>query len=468
MIRRQAGQAFILVLILLAIGALLVVPALRLTGSSLKSSQIVTRRARLLYAADAMQEYVISRLLYDTAWRDTQLAADGDTAYLYLDLCGVSVNATVVMRAVPGQGGVALATDDVIQPTKTVTASNPVSTDPLRVDNDSFQTFTYIIRLEQLSNNNTAGLDAVYDILPKDFGTGFYVNDSSYIRVDGGPWQFIANPLVEGVSSQTRLRWPASGNFTSPIRDFNVRQVKELKFQIALSLPPSARNSVQGNWVVLKPWDSTSGPQAPIIVGTQPNPYVYSDNGLIVVTKTANPDIILPGVVQDITYTVNMTSQDGSNHKIVKITDYLPPEFFYANNSTSGISTANPTITLKTINGVPRQELVWSFSPQVDINSGATITMTFQARTTKDVSGSYYNEVMAEANFPSPPIFDGIGIDTTEYQTGYSWNSGAVVVPAYDSETQAGDVVLGSNLAIDANLALLGQTSMAIISYQIR
>ena len=57
--RRQKGQAFILVLILLAVGSLLTVPALRLTSTSLKSSQVVTRQVKALYAADAAQEYVI-------------------------------------------------------------------------------------------------------------------------------------------------------------------------------------------------------------------------------------------------------------------------------------------------------------------------------------------------------------------------------------------------------------------------
>ena len=63
--KREGGQAFILVLILLTIGALLIVPTLRLTYTSLKSSQIVGGQARALYAADAAQEYVVWKLRYD-------------------------------------------------------------------------------------------------------------------------------------------------------------------------------------------------------------------------------------------------------------------------------------------------------------------------------------------------------------------------------------------------------------------
>ncbi len=452
--KRQAGQAFILVLILLAIGAMLVVPALRLTGISLKSSQIVTRHTRLLYAADAMQEYVMWKLLYDTGWRNDNLGNDGATAYVSLDLCGVSVNATVVMRAVPGKGGITLSTDDVIQPTKTVS--------PDTVPNGSYQTFTYIIRLEQLSNNNTQALDAVYDILPKSFGTGKYVANSSYISTDGGPWQSIGNPLAESYGGQERLRWPNSGNFTSPIRNFNVRQVKELKFQVSLTLPSSANNNILFNYAVIKVGSITSlsGPQAPITIGAGSQP---DADGMLSLTKISSPNIIMPGVIQDITYTMYVSNNDTSSHNIDKITDYLPPEFYYVDNSTIGFGNANPTATLKTINGVNRQELVWIPVPaQKQLAAGQTRTLAFRARTTKDVSGSYYNEVLMESDFSLPQIYSTIGVTSSDFQSGYSWNSGTVIVPAYDSETRAEDVV------IDANLALRGLSSISINSYQVR
>ncbi len=454
MMKRHAGQAFILVLILLAIGAMLVVPALRLTGTSLKSGQIVTRQARLLYAADAMQEYVMWKLLYDTGWRDADLSEDGATAYLNLDLCGVSVSATVVMRAVPGKGGVTLSTDDVMKPTKTVSPSS--------VPNGSYQTFTYIIRLEQLSNNTTQGLDAVYDILPKVFGTGKYVANSSYISVDGGAWQSIGNPSTATYGGQERLRWPASGSFTSLIRDFNVRQVKELKFQIALTLPSSANDNMLYNYCVIKVGSVTtfSGPQAPIKLGNGSKP---DADGMLTLTKTSSPSVIMPGVIQDITYTMYVSNNDTSNHNIEKITDYLPPEFFYTNNSTIGFGNANPTTTMKNINGVNRQELVWVPVPaQKQLNAGQTRTLTFCAETTKDVSGSYYNEVLMQSDFNLPAIYSDIGVTSSDFQSGYSWNSGTVIVPAYDSSANAEGVV------IDANLALKGLSSISITSYQIR
>jgi Tfp pilus assembly protein PilX len=72
--RGESGQAFIMLLIILAIGTLLVVPAMNLTSTSLKSSEIVYDEVRSLYAADGAQEYVLWKLRW-TDWGST-LARD--------------------------------------------------------------------------------------------------------------------------------------------------------------------------------------------------------------------------------------------------------------------------------------------------------------------------------------------------------------------------------------------------------
>lgn len=64
-IKGESGQAFIMVLIVLAVGTLLVVPAMNLTTTSLKSSEIVYDEVRSLYAADGAQEYVLWKLKWD-------------------------------------------------------------------------------------------------------------------------------------------------------------------------------------------------------------------------------------------------------------------------------------------------------------------------------------------------------------------------------------------------------------------
>ena len=450
--KRETGHAFILVLIILAIGSLSVVPALKLTGTSLKSSQIVTREVEAMYAADGAQEYVLWKLLYDGL--GANFTYDGDNVTFQCDVCGKEVDILLIMRATTSEGGLVLATDDVVRPTKTVT--------PDTVPDGNSRTYTYTIRLEQISDNNTQGLDAVYDILPKSFDLGDYLAGSSYLRVEGGEWENIADPLIEVEANQVRLRWPASGNFTSPIRDFEVRQVKELKFQVTGTL---LANKVHCNWAVLKPWDTVSGPQAPINVGSPANPGVCSEDGLLTVAKTSDPQIIQPGVVADVKYTINITNLDGFTHSIEEITDYLPAGFTYTDNSTSGLTTLNPQQSLENLNGVDRWKLTWA-APElppaghISIASDETLTLTFWITTTKDVSGSYYNEVEVLSDVPVPKIFSDIGVFEGDYFISYSWNTGAVIVPAYDSQADADQVLIDANMAL-----ILG--GIAITSWQI-
>jgi len=455
--KREVGQACILILILLAVGVLLVCPALMLTTTSLKSSYVLTKDVRALYAADAAQEYVLWKLTYDGY--GAEFTNNGDSDNFTVNLCGIPVDVTVVMRATEGKGPICLATDDVIRPTKTV--------DPDTVPNDTYTTFTYTIRLEQLSDNTSQGLDAIYDILPRGFDEDFYVSGSSTLSVDGGSPLSIPDPFIDIVGGQALMKWPAdydwetgTGVFSSDpldadhyfhgIRDFSVRQVKELEFQIASELP---HDEVLTGWVVLKPWNTLSGPQAPITVGSPAEPEVFGDDGLLTVTKVSNPQVIQPGVETDIEYTVEITNRDTETHHIEEITDYLPAGFSYTDNSTSGLTTLEPQQSVEYRCDQERQKLLWTRDEfpggtDVSIASGETLTLTFGAMVTKDVSGSYYNEITVAPDTFAPSIFSKVGVSDEDYYANYSWPTGAVIVPAYDSRADADGVIVDANMAL--------------------
>ena len=89
--------------------------------------------------------------------------------------------------------------------------------------------------------------------------------------------------------------------------------------------------------------------------------------------------------------------------------------------------------------------------------------MTFWAKATKDVSGSYYNEFVVVPNTPIPGIFQPPDMNVTydDFNVGYSWNTGAVMVPAYDSSTES------EGITIDANMALI-LGGISIKSWQVR
>jgi len=443
----QAGQAFILVLILLAIGAIMIIPVLDLGRISLKSSQTVTRQSKELYAADAAQEYVMWKLLYTPYPLElSQLGVDQPDEFS-VDVCGTSVNVTVVLRAVASWRGVILIGDTPIKPTKTV--SGPVS-----------GIYTYTIELEQIGSDSSMGLDAVYDILPADFAAGDYQSGSSLLSVDNGPWQdVIGNPLIESFGGVERLRWPASGSFASPIREFTGGQVKKIQFKMAST--SLKNNRTYYNWVVLKPWKALSGATAKIVTGTGATP----QGGLINVTKSAIPPFVAPGVPTNITYTIRVTNQQGSVDQIQVIDDYLPPGFEYI-GPTSGMTTIDPVRTYGPVNDVDRWKLEWTKAQfpggnDISIASGATMTLTFLAMTSEIVSGSYYNELTVQMKNPVPAEFSSLGLTYADFNSGYTWNSAPVIVPAYDSSATAGDTTT------DANLGVTGD-SVVIYSYQVR
>lgn len=469
--KREGGQALILVLILLAVGVLLVVPALRLTATSLKSSQIVLPRVKALYAADAAQEFILWKLLHDGLAMELMQSADPNpSAHYDLDVCGALVSVTVYMRATVGMGGVTLATDDVIKPTKTVEHQFL----PAPVLGKDWYDYEYTITLEQLSDNTTQGLDAIYDILPPGFSpSGIYEIDSSKISLDGGStWQSIPDP--QWVPSPGYLKWPADynkdtseGAFSSDpgdaahyfygIRDFAPRQVKMIRFRIKGRLD---NDQVHCNWVVLKPWNTLSGPQAPITVGEPDIPGECVDDDVLDVTKTSFPEVIPPGVETNIEYSISITNMYTQARSIETIIDYLPPGFEYSGNvsgyrDTEELDFMEPISEMVTLNGVEREQLTWTkdqFPGGIDLSiaSEQTITLNFNAVTIKDVSGSYYNEVLVflKETGITNSAFAEAGVTIEDFFENYSWNTGTVMVPAYDSSANATGVTINANMAL--------------------
>lgn len=452
--KREAGQALILVLILMAVGVTLVVPMLQFAFTTSRGGQIVTQNLKSLYAAEGGADYVMWKLL-NTAYTSS-FTYNGQQDSFQVDVCGIPVNITVVMRAVPSWQGVTLARNDVIQPTKTAT--------PDVIPNDWGGTITYIIKLEQISGTSV-GLDAVYDILPKVFASTDYVMGSSRLSVNGGPWEdVIGDPLPEIFAGRTRLKWPAAGNFASPIRDFANGAKKEIKFQMFHTFSGVAKNKIYVNWVVLKPWNTLSGPQAKITVGTPANPNVY-DDGLITAWKTAVPQILPPRVSTNIQYTINATNNQTATDKITQLLDYLPPGFDYI-GPVSGMTTIAPVMSYETINGVQRWKLVWTKTQfpggnDISIASGQTLSLTFRANATKEASGSYYNEVVIVPSNPLPTIFSTLGITYNDFNSAYTWNTSPVIVPSYDSETDA------AGTKVDAKMSLV-TASVSVTSWQVR
>ncbi|MFC2067339.1 hypothetical protein ACFLUO_09915 [Chloroflexota bacterium] len=431
----EVGQAFIWVLIILTVGVVILVPSLGFAFTSLKSSQIADRNVRSLYLAEAAQEYVLWQLSHGDL--GDQLQSDGDNATVPVDICGGSAEVFVVLRAVETQGPVVFATEHVIRPL--------LSVSPATVANDTDNEHTYTLNLEQLSPDTSQGLDAIYHAMPKGFDSGDYVVGSSYIRNGTGPWASIDDPLIEQVAGQQRLRWPASGDFTSPIRDFQVREIKELKYTMDGRL---GKNETHPSWVVLKPWNTLSGAAGHIVVGSPSDPNVM-EGGMIQSLLTTDPVAINPYEYTEIELTVHMTNYDKETLGIEEVRVWLPPEFGFILETTSGITTDDPLLELLNLNGFDRWYLNWTDDelPPVSIASGETETLTFWTWCDIDDSGTYFSELVVFPDKPVPTILaqNPVNVTREQYVANYSWNTGGVIVPHYDSQSTAGEVVIDTN-----------------------
>ena len=465
--QRELGQSFIMVLIVLAIGALVVVPSLRLTQTMLHNSKIVIGQNRGLYAAEAAQELVMWKLFYGDLVDELGFEPGLNSANFSVDVCGVTADVTVVMRAVEVEGGIILATEHTMQPTKTV--------DPdFAISNNFAGPFTYTIAVKQVSNNTTNGLGAIYDILSAEFkgkAQDLYIPNSSYISNDGVSWTQIGDP--DTTLHDSLIRWPATGSFDASFSNFYPGQTKYLKFQ--MNGPFNHDNIYVCNWVVLQVGDvfTLSGPQAPIQVG-YPSGGGCADGagGVFEATKKSYPTVIPPFVSTDVTYTVTIKNLQGSTQFVTQIIDYLPPGFVYIPGSTltSLTTPANLeplTPELVTLNGAERYKLVWDEtqlgSAGASVAASSNVTLTFMATAEQGISGNYYNEVIVTPkNFPDPGAFDAIpGFPEGGYGQTYSWNSGVVIVPAYDSEAESDGVTVDANMSLEPD-------QVRIISWHVR
>ncbi len=474
MLKNERGQLLIITLIILAIGSALVMPILRFNQTALGLSSTVTSQNRGLFAVDSAQTIVMWKLLRGGLTDD--FTDDGDRVEFTVTTCDIVVNVAVTMRALEQGGGVILATDYTMLPTKTVS--------PSFMGLQTTDTLTYTIEIKQVRSNTTANLEFVYDILPKSLFAGnsladFYELGSSEISTDGTNWTSIPDPSYETFGGQQRLRWPASGNFTdAAFKEIAVTDSHYLRFN-GLANSPN-QDGVHCNWAVIQAGEvpTPSGPRAAVLVG-DPNldPDLCSEAGVYNVWKTSDPQIIPPLVETIVTYTIYITNMSGSSQRFGYVSDILPPGFSYVAEDAYIIDGNGDNFTIlraysenNTYNGIERQRAWWTSGNDPgdqltaggwNMAAGENITLTFHALATQGVSGSYFNEVFVfdQGGVPLPGVFDGTGVEGA-FST-YSWNSGTVIVPAYDSETTGGGENITANFGLDIN-------GITVNSWQIR
>ena len=112
--------------------------------------------------------------------------------------------------------------------------------------------------------------------------------------------------------------------------------------------------------------------------------------------KTVSPTTV--STTDTVTYTITITNSGNGDGRLTSVVDTLPAGFSYVNGTTTGLTTANPTITGGGLT------LTWSGTWTVPKKSGGvngTLTLSFQALTPNS-AGDYDNNVTINgSNFTS-------------------------------------------------------------------
>ena len=391
-----------MVLILLAMGALLITPTLRLAQSSLSATRIHTEILEDQYARDGAAEYAIWQLQYGGLAQI--LNGTNDQAEYTISLNGQSVEVIIKLRAELGLTGAQIASDVQFQVTKTV---NP---DTYDTGVGGTQTFTYSITMHRQNPDEPSNLNYIRDLFKTPFS---YVSGSSVLTTyasAGGPvlsTETLADPGDSNDSGYRILRWPSSGSFPSTVSGdigfFEYDQKKVLTFDVTAS--SLAINQWYCDNVFLEPWNEYLGSAAPI--KRDDTTATTCGDAVFELDKTVTPIVAQPGVLTTFTYTITIKNTDNSTRYLCKIIDTLPEDFNYVLGSSAGDTTATGTPPWVPANwytsdpvDVPhptlanRRQLTWdpgenNYPP---IASGATVTQKFQASATLGESGTSFNE----------------------------------------------------------------------------
>ncbi len=152
---------------------------------------------------------------------------------------------------------------------------------------------------------------------------------------------------------------------------------------------------------------------------------------------------VKPNESKTFTYTVNMTNYGTSTLHVGEIGDMIPPPFQYIAGSSSGLTTADPTITIEN----NRQILLWAFTgTKPTLPAGQTTVQTFQVTHLPAGVGVYYSETWGE-DFP---------VSLGKVSSG---PTAPVAVGVYNISTRAAQATTESQAAVSS-------TEMIILSWE--
>ncbi len=383
-----------------------------------------------------------------------------------VNLNGETSTVTLAWHASQGSLNVATAEDDKIRPSNQVLCEmggDGFDDDCLDLPkNISGMVARYTIFMKQISPEVSEGLTIAFDELPKGFtyvpGSTFSA-DSSITTVE---------PTNVGTAQDPIMKWDFNAGLGSPVL-FNHGEIKQFSFDADIN--SSTRRYCSA--IYLKPNQEFSGKVGIIDVGNPADTDGCKDGGTTI-SKVVDTPVAMANQSATFTYIINVKNFDTSALHLYAVRDVLPSGVFtYVAESTSykianepfdpltgdftdvDGHTALPDTELQT-STLPsgRLQFVWS-EPQGggDPNwnlaqakqNNNTLIIRFQVLSTLSGSGTYFNEVFADADngchapndLKSAGVFTS-GFEDAEFCAYYSWPTAGIIIPNYDVKSKSG------------------------------
>ena len=188
--RPERGFAIVLVLILLGVGGLMIVPAVRLTNTQLLSRAVFAQDIRHDYTAEAAIVKGLWQVKHEPGFA-ASLEPGVDTPTDSVTLNGVTATSSIVSQATVGElGAVALGDKHQVLVTKDVTPTTALRNKPT--------TFTFTISIRRMEPDDLAfeAIEKVFDAMDAGFT---YVPDSSILDAapfDDDDLSLLASPIT--------------------------------------------------------------------------------------------------------------------------------------------------------------------------------------------------------------------------------------------------------------------------------
>ena len=375
LLERQEGVALVLVVAFMALAVPLVTAGLGLAGTLAVDSRVKTGIMKSQYAALSGSNHALYRILYEEGYADGLEAGVEDNYTITVN--GREVTITILKVEDPPTEPPPPPADNSrrLQTLKEVT---PTTADP-----NVPTTFTYTITVEN-RDDQAESLRKVYDELPTGFS---YVAGSTSITYPGGSGS--PEPSIAG----QQLTWTVTGLNIS----LAPGQAATLTFRAEASVGQG--NYCNEAWVDPGGRKTSSGKTAVVQVGAPPDS--LCQGAAVQVTTSVEPQAAPGNTPVTFTYTITIENAGTDTLNMSRLRDYLPDGFTYVAGSTGGdVTSADPTATM--FQG--RQRLDWDFSPKVQVASGTTRTLTFQAEATAE-PGDYWNEVWVTFDEFAEPVY---------------------------------------------------------------